>query len=63
MTAFETIPGRRTSEKEVMVVGVAAVIVVAEVAATLDKQQVELAEGRPKGNHLARYSNNLVLSC
>lgn len=31
-------------------VGLAVVIMVAEVAAILDKLQVELGEGRPRGN-------------
>ena len=46
-----------------MAVGVAVAIVVAELAAKLDELQVEVADGRPKGNNLDRYSNSWVSSC
>ena len=41
---------------------VAGVAVVAEVAAMLVDLLDEVAEGRPKGNHLARYSNDWISS-
>ena len=50
-TAFESITEKQTSEEEVTV---------AEVAAFSVELQVEVAEGKPKGNHLARYSNEWV---